>query len=52
MPSLPNLDRKENQEFVDENCELLQCRIRPHCIEIGRTCAAISRLHQVNKGER
>ena len=35
MPALPNIDRKENQEFVDKKCELLQCRIRPHCIEIG-----------------
>ncbi len=43
------------EDFLKNGQEIerirLQCKIRPHCIEIARTCAAISRLHQVNLEE-
>ncbi len=36
---------KSNEKFINDHCELTECKNRPHCIEVGRTCAAISRVN-------
>jgi hypothetical protein len=34
-------DSGSHEEFVNKRCRFDRCRIRSHCINMGRTCAAI-----------
>ncbi|MCE8423519.1 MAG: hypothetical protein J5U16_06260, partial [Candidatus Methanoperedens sp.] len=38
--SVETYPSKDGKKFVDEKCRFVGCKIRPHCINVARVCAA------------